>query len=114
VLDADEAGVAAEVPEVVASDRIGGSQQANQIVDSTDRQQAQWPSTTLSAPLTSTATETGVAQGIVNSISSLITNGTYWGLWATCHSNLSCTWFCEKDFKLERAFPGESMMKSMA
>lgn len=53
----------------------------------------------------STATSS-TAQGIVQSISTILTNGSYWGLWAMCHSNLSCECFAEKDFQMEREFPG--------
>jgi len=55
--------------------------------------------------MSTSETASSAAQGIVQSISTVLTNGTYWGLWAMCHSNLTCECFAENDFKMEREFP---------
>ena len=61
--------------------------------------------TTTAAVVTST-TESSAAQDIVNSISNLLPSGTYWGLWAQCHNNLTCSYFWQDEFKMEREFEG--------
>jgi hypothetical protein len=79
------------------------------------QQQSQEPeekliqTTTIQPPVSGGVTlegENSAAQGIINSISSILTNGTYVGLWAMCHSNLTCKCFWQNDFKMEKAFPG--------
>lgn len=74
--------------------------------ESTEKQQL---TTTAQQPLVGGVTnpvESSAAQDIINSISSILSNGTYVGLWAVCHSNLTCKCFWQNDFKMEKAFPG--------
>lgn len=99
-----------ESPASAVGVAVNGAQQPNQ--ESTDRPgQFTTATTTLSPAIgQATTTETSNAQDFVNQLSSLLNNGTYWGLWAMCNHNLSCKWFCENDFRMERDFPGESVL----
>jgi Na+-transporting methylmalonyl-CoA/oxaloacetate decarboxylase gamma subunit len=87
--------------------------QQQQSQESTDKQQLTTTASQLSlVGGVTNAAETSAAQGIINSISSILTNGTYVGLWAMCHSNLTCKCFWQNDFKMERAFPGYYVVSS--
>jgi hypothetical protein len=97
VLDNEDGAVQTPVPAGVD----GGLQQTSPI--STERQQ--WTTTTPSPGEVTSATESSAASGILNSISSILHDGTYWGLWSMCHSNLTCTCFWQNDFKMEKEFP---------
>lgn len=51
----------------------------------------------------------GGMSGMEESIRTLLPNGSYEGLWAKCHQNLTCTCFWSNNFALEKAFPGRNV-----
>jgi len=54
-----------------------------------------------------TPTTSGIGMAIVgDTLSGLLKNGSYEGLWAKCFHNFSCSCFWQNDFAMEKAFPG--------
>lgn len=101
-LQNDESAPRTTTSTVPVQDRHDGQQQAN-----AGAGQAALTTTTASGSDggQTTGSDGDKLQDLTKSIvDSLLANGTYIGLWATCHQNLSCKCFTENNFELELAF----------
>ena len=59
------------------------------------------------AAATTTEASSGLGLGNVgDTLSRLLKNGSYEGLWAKCFHNFTCSCFWQDNFAMEKAFPG--------
>ena len=53
-----------------------------------------------------TTPSSGLLPNMGDTLSGLLKNGSYHGLWAKCFHNFSCSCFWQNDFAMEKEFPG--------
>jgi len=58
------------------------------------------------ADATTTVASAGILPNVGDTLSGLLKNGSYEGLWAKCFHNFSCSCFWQDNFAMEKAFPG--------
>jgi len=62
---------------------------------------------TVAGAVATTPTTSGLGfPSVSDTLSGLLKNGSYHGLWAKCFHNFSCSCFWQNDFAMEKEFPG--------
>jgi len=79
----------------------GGEQEANELAARADIEKQ----TTTQAGA-GTTPSSGLIPNMGDTLSGLLKNGSYHGLWAKCFHNFSCSCFWQNDFAMEKEYPG--------